>query len=463
MMLETVRESPLLFDVLWQTTFWLALGLLGSLVLAQRPARAHCALVMGLVAAVLTPLLSVVFRDSGLGLFGPLTAAVTVRAQAPPELPAASAAPVAGPATWLVVACSLWAAASAALLIRLAAAYVRARRLLADARPLAREDAAALARTTAERLGLDRPPALSQSDRIGCPVVWCWGRQPRIILPATLSSTDPDLTAVLCHELAHWKRCDHWWSLLGEIGMCVLPWHPLLWRVRRRLSRLSEHACDAWVLAAGESRTAFAETLLRLVPSPPTPVALAALSSRRGLHERIDRILHAPRLDPRSGRRWAFAAASATCLVITVAALAHRRAADLEGSNAPANVDASDIAVSFDVEDQGASTLPVRAVPAELDLGRADVKAAKSGTVWLVNTGSEPVRLVTYKASCGCTTVAGFTPGALAPGASMQLEVTMKGPDKPGKKTKKVTVTIEGQPLLQIPVHMEAVEAAGAP
>ena len=72
-------------------------------------------------------------------------------------------------------------------------------------------------------------------------------------------------------------------NLLGELACGLLPWNPLAWWARARLSGLSELACDDWVIASGQSATDYAESLLGLVPQRRTAFALAAVSGRIGL------------------------------------------------------------------------------------------------------------------------------------------------------------------------------------
>src|SRR5947209_17815507 len=57
------------WDLLWQPTLWLLLGAAASRALAARPARAHRLLLLTLVAALVTPLLSQTARLQGWGLF----------------------------------------------------------------------------------------------------------------------------------------------------------------------------------------------------------------------------------------------------------------------------------------------------------------------------------------------------------------------------------------------------------
>lgn len=117
----------------------------------------------------------------------------------------------------------------------------------------------------AREIGLRRPPAVRMADGRVSPMI-VWGRGMRLILPRGLwQSLDREgRFAVLCHELAHLKRRDHWvrWA---EILICLLYWwHPLVWWVRRRISEEAEHCCDAWVTwLRPDARRQYAEALLR--------------------------------------------------------------------------------------------------------------------------------------------------------------------------------------------------------
>jgi len=295
-----LAETPFLRDVLWQTTLLLSLGVLAAFIWSRQPARAHRLLLLAMIAAVLTPLLSYAVRQTGWGLFARAKAAkaepaapipqadltfATVQTQEPEPVrytvsrgtapaPAvarfestaivqeiaaapgeAEAPPTFSPASLLAW---LWAILTGLVLARLLVAIVQGCRLLAGARPL--DDARlhdALNRAMG-KLGLRGMPVLLTSERIASPVIWCWGRRPIILLPQKPGFlekpgfSDVDWLGVLCHELAHWKRRDHWSSLIAEVVVALLPVQPLAWWARRRLGQLCERACDDWVLASGQ-------------------------------------------------------------------------------------------------------------------------------------------------------------------------------------------------------------------
>jgi beta-lactamase regulating signal transducer with metallopeptidase domain len=446
---ELIEDCPLLWDVIWQTTTLLTLGLIASRLLADRPARAHAVLLLCMSAAIVAPLASAATRSAGYGLFAPLMS-TTGGGGVPPADLRLEANQVVTASLWVIVFASLWAAWSVVLMSRLMVSLVRSRGVMHRTTPIEDGPIRVGAVEAAARLELRYVPDVSTSREVSCPVIWCWGRRPRLVLPVTMSD-GPGLTAVLCHELAHWKRRDHLWTLAGELASCLVPWHPLLWRARRQLAQLSEHSCDAWVVAAGESRTAFAGLLLSFVPQRNATWTVAALATRCGFARRIHRILEAPPTNPRHGGRWAVMVTVAAIGVVTAASLAHRRAPDPTPRRlGPVVLTPAGIS---DLEPGHADVL---ATPAELDTGVVKPGGVGSATVWLVNTSQETRTVRGAKASCGCTAVAASLPVDLAPGASISLEITIKASQKAGeRKSKHVTIDVEGQSPIKLPVHVQ--------
>ena len=224
-----------------------------------------------------------------------------------------------------------WAALSGVAVVRLLLSLAKGFRLVVRARPLVDERIWKAVETAFTKLGLRAAPQLYASNHVRCPVIWCWGRRPALLLPgsAARGGTSVDWNSILCHELAHLKRRDHLAGLLGEVLVCVLPWQPLAWWAKRRLGYLSERACDDWVLACGQSAASYAESLLGLFPQKSSAFALSAVSRRKGLQSRIHNILEGKRSNPRSGRRWAYGAAVAMACIITAMAFAQTRAVAL--------------------------------------------------------------------------------------------------------------------------------------
>jgi beta-lactamase regulating signal transducer with metallopeptidase domain len=451
-----VTADTVLLDALWQSTAWLAVGLALSAILERRPARAHGALLLCLIAAVLTPVISMLCRAVGWGMLAPLGTTLLGTGEMPSVLEAGRSPAAGGLLTWELAAGSAWVALSAVVLARLVVSALRGRRLVASARPISDGPMADLARTAATKLGFRNPPLVLAAPGVACPAIWCWGSRPCLLLPDHAAGADAELFGVFCHELAHFKRRDHLATLTTQLALGLLPWNPLAWVANRRLRILSEQACDAWALAAGESPTTYAETLLGLIPQPRPSLALAAVNSRSVLVRRITRILKPGPGDPRPGAGWVTLTALATSLLVCAAALAHRRAADpptLPAKSTPAPAAPDPTLGAVDVRPGG----EVYVLPYELDLGTGAPGQPKSDRVWLVNASTQPRRVTGVKPSCGCTKVIGFEPATLGPGEAMMLEISMTAPSGVGtKNTKNVTFHIDGQAPLKLPVHLVA-------
>ena len=373
--------ASLVGDIIWQSSLFLAAGLAASFAFARRPARAHRILLLAIVGALVTPLFGQVVRRAGWGFWvtslgrtaqpaastlaadssqAVLLAGRDGRTTKPAELPATNLPePMTGrpralaaidergvgwqrvgkarlplrnllgpfaSATYPKILARLWFMASGLCLGRLILSLLAGRRLVACAKPVTSEPIDRAAEAAGLRLGLRLRPYLRASSLVSCPAIWCWGRRPVIVLPAEADlTTSLDWVGVFCHELAHWIRGDQWSSLLAEMLVCALPWHPLAWWTRQRLGRLGELACDDWVLAAGLPATDYAETLLSLVPSRRAALALTAVSSRYGVFGRVRHILDEGRCSPVVGRRWACSSGMIMVLAASAVAMAQNR------------------------------------------------------------------------------------------------------------------------------------------
>lgn len=100
----------------------------------------------------------------------------------------------------------------------------------------------------------------------------------------------------------------------------------------------------------------------------------------------------------------------------------------------------------------------VKAVPAEIDMGDIPTNDTKKATLKLSNTGDTPRTVVTIKPSCGCTTLK-FTPNTvIQPHETLELDVQMSAGARPGPvHGKTLTVDVEGQPQMVVPLKGQAV------
>lgn len=75
--------------------------------------------------------------------------------------------------------------------------------------------------------------------------------RPAVYLPDTFSREPGDVSPlkhVIAHELAHYKRKDTAWNMLGSVVLAFHWMNPLVWLMMRRMKADRELACDACVL-----------------------------------------------------------------------------------------------------------------------------------------------------------------------------------------------------------------------
>ncbi len=126
---------------------------------------------------------------------------------------------------------------------------LRFERTLKNAEP-AGESLALWVEELAKRAGLRRTPEVFLLGGTVSPMLWGFGRHPRLLLPCELlNRLDEEATeSLILHELAHMKRGDHWVRVLELICQCLYWWHPLVWWARKQLRNVEEECCDAFVV-----------------------------------------------------------------------------------------------------------------------------------------------------------------------------------------------------------------------
>jgi beta-lactamase regulating signal transducer with metallopeptidase domain/thiol-disulfide isomerase/thioredoxin len=222
----------------------------------------------------------------------------------------------------------LWLVVGAVLLVRLIVRWLLGYRLARHSRTVAEGHILNALDAAKARLHLQADVVVRSSSDVRSPVIWCWSRQPILLVPCETPSGDVvDWSSVMCHELAHWKRRDHLSSLAVELLLCLLPWQALLWLTRHRLTVLSEEACDDWVIASGLVTTSYARTLLGLVPQGGAALTPAVVTSSQGLAGRVRRIVEQKCASPVGGSRWTFAAVALAALLAVGIAFAQTRPA----------------------------------------------------------------------------------------------------------------------------------------
>lgn len=363
------------WTLLWQSSLCMLLGLLGSFLFRRQAARAHQVLMLGIMMSLLVPFLSLGVSYYGLGL---LEAAPQNSPPVPPKAVAsvptrdkgeevwvlssptvndASASPESAPSSATPLTRSqtpaqgiktqpvlravmeivtltrlllvIWGLVSLGLLLRLLRTFVLGLRLLPSAQPLENEELTELLNHACTELGVRPRIDIRVSSSVRSPMIWCWSVRPILLIPTGTNylTRSADWLGLFCHEVAHWKRRDHWVGLGSELAVCLIWWHPLLWWAKQRLLFLSEQACDDWVLASGQTGPDYAELLLNLLPEGRMAFVPTVVGKEHTMKARIHRIIKNRVSNPRVGWPWALAALLITASLAVGTALAQRRPA----------------------------------------------------------------------------------------------------------------------------------------
>jgi bla regulator protein BlaR1 len=198
-----------------------------------------------------------------------------------------------------------WVLITTILGSRLLVYFVKGMRLLQKSQPLDSQGILLALERAKSKLHVRQSVSIYQSSHIKTPVIWCWFSKPILLIPyqAEQKGKKIDWVSVFCHELAHWKRRDHWSCLAAEVLVCIFWPNPLMWWAKQRLIRLSEQACDDWVVAAGQSKTDYADSLLNLVPQGRLILVPTVIGGKNEMKKRIKRILQDRGNNPRISSR----------------------------------------------------------------------------------------------------------------------------------------------------------------
>ncbi len=214
--------------------------------------------------------------DSANGAPGADECPPTGRSAAPPAFAARVVSAVLTAATvwgqWLLAHAIpllvwIWLGGAAVWFLRQGLSALRYSRRLALAIPAP----AALQRRAdelAQAMGLAyRPPVLIVRDVIS-PMLWGIGRGTRLLFPVELLArlTPESRETLIAHELAHFRRGDHWVRVFELIVSGLYWWNPVVWWARREIEIAEEECCDAWVIEQFPATPrCYAEALLETI------------------------------------------------------------------------------------------------------------------------------------------------------------------------------------------------------
>ena len=198
----------------------------------------------------------------------------------------------------------------------------------------------------AKRFGLSRSPAVRIVNATVPPMLWAMLHSPVVFLPRKLVErlTPEQVLTLLAHELAHYRRRDHWVRWLEMLVLGIYWWHPVAWIARRQLQRAEEECCDTRVLQVlPDAAAAYARTILEAVDflnadHCPSPVFASGLGPVHALERRFEMILHT-RPAHRGGLIAKCALLLLALVVLPLSAKAQREPAAIEAAPpfAPAN------------------------------------------------------------------------------------------------------------------------------
>ncbi len=225
----------------------------------------------------------------------------------------------------------LWGAVAAALALRAVWRYVRCLRALERESRTAGERAQAVYEDACRMLGVTRPPRLLVCSGLLSPMQAGLLR-PMVLLPDE-NSGEEVLRAALLHELTHYRRLDLCCKWLAEAAVCIHWFNPLVYVLRRELSRECELSCDESVLGRLDEsgRRVYGASLLALARpvSGLTRNNMTLAMSRDG--EQLKERLYAIMKFESKGKLTVAAAVSVAAALCLCGVLAGAYAADLTG------------------------------------------------------------------------------------------------------------------------------------
>ncbi|MGI5930848.1 M56 family metallopeptidase [Pseudoflavonifractor sp.] len=225
----------------------------------------------------------------------------------------------------------LWGTVAADLALRAVWRYARCLRTLERESRTAGERAQAVYEDACRMLGVTRAPRLLVCPGLRSPMQAGLLR-PMVLLPDE-NSGEEALRAALLHELTHYRRLDLCYKWLAEAAVCVHWFNPLVYVLRRELSRECELSCDESVLGQLDEsgRRVYGASLLALARpvSGPTKNNMTLAMSRDG--EQLKERLYAIMKFESKGKLTVAVAVGVAAALCLCGVLAGAYAADLTG------------------------------------------------------------------------------------------------------------------------------------
>ena len=172
------------------------------------------------------------------------------------------------------------------------------RRRLAREHAVVDERVAQIWRACCQSAGLRRPPRLLPTDAVTSPAL-VGVLRPMLLLPRRDQEklSREDCEHIFLHELAHYRRGDHWTHLLQLCALCLHWFNPLVWLGFRSLRADRELAADEWALQhlAPDRAVSYGETLLRMLVAQTAPAfprsTIGIMEDGTQIRQRLRRIV----------------------------------------------------------------------------------------------------------------------------------------------------------------------------
>ncbi|OAV43766.1 ankyrin repeat domain-containing protein [Lewinella sp. 4G2] len=152
---------------------------------------------------------------------------------------------------------------------------------------------APLLREVEDAISLTKAVRYLTSYRVNSPFTVGWLR-PVVLFPATLLEqlNEPELRAIIAHELAHVKRHDFHVNLAQTLFCILFFYHPAVWWMSARIEEEREHCCDDLAIEVTGERVGYARTLVQLNEQARGPELAMALGGHgKGFKSRVTRLL----------------------------------------------------------------------------------------------------------------------------------------------------------------------------
>jgi beta-lactamase regulating signal transducer with metallopeptidase domain len=183
----------------------------------------------------------------------------------------------------------------------------------------------ALVERCQSRLGVKPLPILLSLDGRGPATLGF--RNPVLVLPEWLLSqaSQDEFPSILCHELAHVRRSDFLLTLVYELFLLPISFHPAAVLIKARIDQTRELACDEIAAESMSMPTQYARSLLRVAQSMAANKGTAITGYALGLFDTNtleDRIMNVLGRAPRICKRRAQASAVAVLGLLLMLCLA---------------------------------------------------------------------------------------------------------------------------------------------